>query len=286
MPPPKKLITVDIGNTTTDFGLFIGKRLVRSGKTLTRAEKNYTFYYREMKKIIGASNLPGIEGMAVSSVVPAIDGLFRKIGKIHFGLNPFFVNHRNCGLKIKYDKPAHVGADRLSNAAAGILFYGTPLIVIDFGTAITFDCINKKGEYEGGIILPGAELTATALHEHTAKLPIVNPFTKPASLIGKNTKTAILSGIYYGTEGGINLILGKLKTAMQCDRIVLTGGHAGFFKNRIKGKPKLAPGLTHTGIRIIWERATTMNATPRYAALEQAPSETVRLRRERRTGQP
>jgi type III pantothenate kinase len=252
MPSSETLLTIDIGNTTIAAAVFRGNTIVSKGRIPTAAGKPSS-YYKGIRTAIGLKALGGVRHVAVSSVVPALDPAFIALAKKRFGARAFFISHRNCGIRIDYAKPPQVGADRLANAAAGKTLYGAPVIIVDFGTAITFDCIDRRGAYSGGIILPGAELTAAALYEHTAKLPLVDPFRKPRGIIGKNTVDAIASGLYYGMEGAVDRILRGLKKDMQCDKIVFTGGYAGSMRRRIARRAALDPDLTLKGIRIIWE---------------------------------
>ncbi len=209
--------------------------------------KNKTAFYK--KEILKHAKIE-IHGAIISSVVPALDPLFNNLCLNLFGFKPLFVNYKNCGIKVKYNKPSVVGADRLVNAVAGKVMFGAPLIIIDFGTATTFDCIDKSGAYAGGAILPGIDMSLKALNHFTAKLPLVK-FSKPKNIIGKNTIESIKSGIYYGYTGSIIHFASNLKKTLKCDKIIATGGYANLIAKPLEISN--VPDLTLHGLKIIWE---------------------------------
>ena len=214
---------------------------------------NINKYIKDIKKNLGNIDPADISGIAISSVVPKLDEIFVQISKKLFKKQPLFATSRTCGIKILYNKPERVGADRLVNAVAGYKLFGGPLVVVDFGTAITFDCINKKGAYLGGLIIPGISTSAKALNNFTAKLPLV-VISKPENLIGKTTQESIKSGIYFGYLGLVRHISEMLKKELKCDTIIITGGQAGILAKKLKFK--LIPDLTLLGLKEIWARNT------------------------------
>jgi type III pantothenate kinase len=191
----------------------------------------------------------------VASVVPVLDKVFSEMTEKYFHKKAYFVRGQSQKLmKILYDNPKEVGADRIANAAAAFHYYKKSCIIIDFGTATTFDCIGKKGEYIGGVIVPGPHLAAEALNRRTAKLPRVE-IKKPKTVIGKTTVASIQSGIYYGYIGLIREILYKIVKEMKGNPFVIaTGGLAGLISNDIKEVKKVDSDLTLEGIRILWDK--------------------------------
>ena len=155
-------------------------------------------------------------------------------------------------IDIHYENPEEVGADRIANAVAAYAFYGGPVIVLDFGTATTFDCVSRKGEYLGGVIAPGPGISADSLSKYTSKLPRVE-IAKPEKAIGKSTIGGIRSGLYYGYIGLIKEILKRVKSEMNGKPVVIaTGGLAGLIAPELKEVKTVVPELTLEGIRIIW----------------------------------
>ncbi|MBU0951522.1 MAG: type III pantothenate kinase [Elusimicrobia bacterium] len=247
------VLAFDIGNTSITSGVFKKNKLVKLWRMPSDTALNKDAYLKDIKKNLGAMNFDNISGIVISSVVPKLDKKFVRISNKLFKKNPLFANSRNCGINILYKKPDQVGADRLVNAVAGYKLFGGPLIIIDFGTAITFDCINKKGDYLGGLIIPGIGLSAKALNVFTAKLPLIeNLEGKPKNLIGETTQESIKSGIYYGYTGLVQHISEMLKKKLKCDRIILTGGQAGILAKELKFK--IVPELTLLGLKYIWEK--------------------------------
>lgn len=245
------LFTFDIGNTSITSGIFLNQKLVRMWRMPSSPGITPSKYIKIIKKNSGRKNFADVSGVAISSVVPALDRKFNQIAKTLFKKEPFFVTHKNCGIKIHYIKPGQVGSDRIVNAAAGYKLFGGPLIIADFGTALTFDCINSKGDYLGGLIIPGIGTAAKALHEFTAKLPLVI-VSKPKNLIGATTEESIKSGIYSGYIGLVKYISQILKKSLKCDKIIATGGHAGIISKELG--IKVVPELTLLGLRYIWEK--------------------------------
>src|SRR3989338_1834500 len=180
------LLAIDVGNTSVHAGIFDGKKLVREKSWLTEGISEY----QNIRQWV--SGHQAIRSIVVASVVPKADKIIRKLFP-----QAVFVTHKNIGIKIKVRKPAEVGADRLVDALAAFKLYGGPAIIVDFGTATTFDVINGKGEYLGGAIAPGILLARDTLHARTAKLPRIEIKT-PRNVIGKSTVEAMRSGLVFG----------------------------------------------------------------------------------------
>lgn len=242
------LLAVDVGNTNLTVGVFAGDRLVRQWRLETDPRRSAEWYARALKcpfrKVDG---LP--DAVVYGSVVPALDRTLEAAVTRAFGVKAAAVTPRSrLGFKLKVLTPAQVGADRILNALALKALVGAPAIAVDFGTATTFDCVDANGDYIGGAILPGPNSSARALHEFTAKLPLVK-VRKPASAIGTDTVSCIEAGLYFGYVGMIREVLARTKAEMGGrPAVVSTGGLSALFADDLPGVRR-EPDLTLHGLR-------------------------------------
>lgn len=258
------LIVADIGNTNITIGMYKleKNRPIAAPPKIWRLSTNreetvdeYTFKILNILSL-AAVNPSDVKDFAIASVVPDIDPIMEQSIQNIFGKKPFFVSSENIPvLKIRFKNPLEIGPDRLAAALAGYELKRGPVIVIDFGTATTFDCVNGKGEYLGGAIVPGLSLAAKSLQEHTAKLPRVK-VVRPKKAIGNSTVECIQSGIYFGYIGLVKEILARLKKELNADPlIVATGGLADLVAKDIPEIKEIIPQLVLEGIKITWEKS-------------------------------
>ena len=243
-----------IGNTRTLSALMRGNTILKKEIVPTTALKSAHAVGLWAKKL---RRLAQVNGIVVASVVPPVDKAVGKSLELAFGFNPHFVTHQTpMGVRVKVKKPAQVGADRLANAAAAKELYGSPVIVVDYGTGTTFDVVNKDGDYFGGAILPGLGISTRALHEFTAKIPLVK-FEKVKFAIGRTTEEAVRAGVYHGAIGTTKELLFNIRKELKADApAIATGGFCKVFEKTGLFK-QVEPDLTLKGIAAIWRK---MNA--------------------------
>lgn len=252
------LLAVDIGNTNIVFALYDGQEQSGHWRCKTDTGKTADEYlaflsqHFELKHL----NISDVKDVIISSVVPDVDFAIRTLCRDGFGLNPIFVGKDtgDLGIKILIDRPSELGADRLVNTYAVHKEYKCAAIVVDFGTATTFDIVDNDGNFCGGVIAPGPNLSLEALHLAAAKLPSV-PVKKPKSALAKNTVDAMQSGIYWGYVGLIEKILEKLVAELdKRPKIIATGGLAVLFKDDIPEIDVIDDNLTLKGLLYVYER--------------------------------
>jgi len=250
------LLTFDIGNTHIVIGIFQRDRLTghwRVASGVPRTEDEFWLMLREFRDSAGLGKFP-ITGCAIASVVPdvteTVTGAVRRFAKIE----PLIVSSKTCPfLDIRYDAPETVGADRLCNAVAGFDKCGGPVIVVDFGTATTFDVVGSKGEYLGGAITLGVEKAASVLHHVAAKLTRVS-LEFPEFAIGTTTEFSIQSGLLYGTVDMVDGMIRRIWKEVGTTEVIATGGLAHHIQPRTELITKVEPYLVLEGLRLIYQR--------------------------------
>ena len=251
------LVLVDVGNTNTVLGVYRGDRMVESFRLTTAAERTADEYGALLLPLFQRAGLEPreAEGVVVSSVVPPLDPVLEELALRFFGRTALFVEPGvKTGMPIRYDNPAEVGADRIVNALAARELYGAPVVVVDFGTATTFDVVNPAGEYAGGIICPGIGISAEALFAHASRLYRVD-IRRPARLVGRNTAGAMQSGLYFGYVGLVDGILERLAGELPGLRtVVATGGLAELIAGGSTRIERVEPLLTLIGLKLIHDR--------------------------------
>jgi type III pantothenate kinase len=248
------LLALDVGNTNTVVGVFEGKELRVHWRLATRRDGTGDEYGIVIKNLLDLAGLEParISGVAIASVVPPLQSSLEEMAHRYFRIAPMVVGPGiRTGMPILYDSPREVGADRIVNAVAAFEAYGGPAIVVDFGTATTFDAVSARGEYMGGVIAPGIGIAAEALFERTAKLPRVD-VVKPKCVVGKNTVASIQSGLFYGYLGLVEGIVSRMRAEMEGDPVVVaTGGLSHLILAESRSVHHVDPLLTLTGLRII-----------------------------------
>lgn len=251
------LLAIDIGNTSMSFGVFKGKKLIKVFRV--SSQLRHSLYNKALADAVKKSGVfsKDINGVIICSVVPNLTPRVDKALKRLFGVSPVIIGkHAEAPIKNNYKNPSQVGRDRLVDAAAAKEIYGAPVIIVDSGTAITFDYVSRKGEYEGGIIVPGIDISLKALYERTALLPFVKlRDDKGLVLVGKDTVSSIKSGILNGfgslTDGVINRIKDKYGRRII---VVGTGGYIELIKKYSTAIDKTDEFLTLKGLQIIYEK--------------------------------
>ena len=251
------LLALDAGNTNITIGVYRQADLLHRWRLRTVHEQTADEWGIFLRNLFSLEHLElaSIDGIIVSSVVPPVNSRLAEMGRRYFNCAPMFVtSETNTGLVIRYDNPREVGADRIVNGAAAFAKHGGPCIVVDLGTAITFDCVSARAEYLGGMICPGIGISIDALFTRTARLPLVD-FREPDKLIGTNTAGSIQSGLYYGMLGMIDGILERLVAELGANtKMIATGGQAELIVQGSRYVRQSDPDLTLDGLRLIWQR--------------------------------
>jgi len=243
------ILTIDVGNTSTGIAVFDNDKIIHKNKLLTPQEADSYFVDNLINKEFK------IDFIIISSVVPFINKSLENSLINKYGIKPIFINHKTkTGLKIKIKNPEELGEDRIANSCGALHFFSPPLLVIDSGTATTFDVVNKNFEYVGGVIYPGIDISIQSLANNTAKLEKIK-FEIPQSPIGKDTVESIRAGIYYTYIGGIRYLIEEYKKIFSKDtKVVLTGGLIKYFKDKIKEIDLCEPDLIYFGLNSILKK--------------------------------
>jgi len=251
------LLVIDVGNTNTVLGIYRDKQLLHDWRLTTSKSRTVDEYAMLVHELFGLSNLhfTDIDDVIISCVVPPMLGTLNGLCDRYFKLKPYVVGPGiKTGMPILYDNPKEVGADRIVNAVAAYEKHRRSLIVVDFGTATTFDYISGRGEYLGGAIAPGLVISTEALFDRASKLPRVE-FAKPPQVIAKNTVNSMQSGIFFGYVGLVDGIVGRMQEeAKETSLVIATGGISTLIAKASQTIDEVDPNLTLEGLQIIYLR--------------------------------
>ena len=246
------LLAIDVGNTQTVFGLFEGEELRENWRVATERNRSGD----ELGALYGSFvDLDAVDGIALASTVPQLHRAYEDFAKDYakaelLDLGPGV----KTGVPIRYDDPREVGPDRIANAVAAVERYGAPAIVVDFGTSTNFDVVSPEGEYVGGVLAPGIEVSMEALFSRAARLFKVD-FVEPETVIAKNTASSLQSGLVYGFAGQVDGIVERIREELGAEaQTVATGGLADLIVPHARTLATIDPFLTLEGVRIVWER--------------------------------
>jgi len=265
------LLAIDIGNTHTVFGIYRNAKLVADWRATSMLQRTEDEVGTQVKLFLKEAQIPlkKIDGVGISSVVPNLTDVFSVMSSKYFGVEPLIISSSlNLGIKINYDDPHSVGADRICNAIAGFASFGGPLIIIDFGTATTYDVVSATGDYLGGVIAPGVETSAVDLHRRAAKLPKIE-LHFPKTIVGRDTVSAMQAGILFGAVDSMEGMVGRIqkelrKSGEKKATVIATGGFSQLMASRSKTIAQAVPSLVLDGVRLIYER--TRQRSPRGKA--------------------
>lgn len=251
------IICLDVGNTNIKFAVYEGEKLRLSFRVATEHKKTSDEYGGQIISILANNEIKAadINGGIISSVVPQLDYTLERMCQTYLKIKPLqLAPGLKTGLNLKVDNAKEVGADRVVNNVAAVRKYGAPLIIVDFGTATTFNAINQKGEFIGGVIAPGIKGSLDSLVNGTAKLPRVE-IERPATVIGKNTVTNMQSGIVFGFSGLVEYIVKKIKQELKCEKVttVATGGFSEIIAKEISVIDYVDKLLTLEGLKYLYD---------------------------------
>jgi len=251
------ILVIDVGNTNIVLGLYQDRELLHHWRLSTNRSATVDEYGIQIHNLfrMGRVETSAIEGVIISCVVPPIMGTLEHLCETYLGKTPLVVGPGlKTGLNIRYENPREVGADRIVNSVSAIEQYGGPLIVVDFGTATTFDYIDQKGNYLGGAIVPGLGISTEALYQRAAKLPRID-LSKPKSVIGRNTVHSMQAGIIYGYAGQVDGIVERMKAETgENPKVIATGGLAALIAKESRSIDEINSMLTLEGLRLIYQR--------------------------------
>ncbi|MBN2399501.1 MAG: type III pantothenate kinase [Candidatus Aminicenantes bacterium] len=245
------ILTIDIGNTSTACAVFRKENIVFRGHIATPKR----WRSGQLQSMLPATGVEKIRAVVASSVVPELDQALAADCKKTWALPVLFLNHRTAtGVTLKIDNPSELGADRIADCLGALKMFPAPLIIIDSGTAITFDLLNKKGEYCGGCILPGIGIAIKSLAENTAKLKNIT-FAVPSSPVGTNTVHSIRAGIFYGYAGMLTHLIALYRSILgHASKVIATGGLIRYFRDRVPGIDFFEPDLLFFGLKSVYDR--------------------------------
>lgn len=258
------LLAIEQGNTNTLFAIHDGENWIRQWRTATEASRTADEYAVWLNQLLEMANLrfADLDACIISTVVPQSLFNLRNLARRYLKAEPLVVGENaTLGIEVRIDKPSEAGADRLVNAVGGFINYGGPLILVDSGTATTFDVVAADGGFEGGVIAPGINLSMQALHQAAARLPRVG-IERPARVIGRGTVEAMQSGVFWGYVGLIDSLIDRIKAEYgRPMKVVATGGVASLFEGATRGIDAFDHDLTIRGLLEIYRRSTTSAGT-------------------------
>jgi len=250
------LLVIDVGNTSTAFGVFDNDNLISTFNFKTNKNSDAEQFSLNLLKVCSENGIDTtlINASIISSVVPELKVIIAKTLEDVTGSEPIEISHTSkTNISILYDNPGEVGADRIVNAVAAYSLFEKSTIVVDFGTATTFDCISEEGEYLGGVIAPGIKISSDALTQNASKLPSIN-IEKPRNIIGKNTVESMKAGIFYGYVSLVNGLLGYLKKSMKTNpEVISTGGFSKIISDESEMIKHCDEHLTLKGLQILFK---------------------------------